>query len=179
MQQYRRIGDWLLEHGILTEDQLKSAIQAQKGRKARFGEVLVELGFCKEIDIVKCLSEQFDVPIAKLKSVVPEKRALNVISGSYALNHCVLPVCNDGVALECVIADPLDIAVTDAVREKAGLPLRLYIAAPTDLRKAIRAAYRLPSFEKPKKNSGTRMKIDAQADRQALIAAVESNRKVS
>lgn len=179
MHQYRRIGEWLLEHGILDEEQLKAATQAQKGRRARFGELLVEMGFCKERDIVKCLSEQFDVPMVKIADIAPQRRALNIISGSFALNHSVLPVRFFEGALECVISDPLDIEVTDTVREKAEVPLKLFIAEPGQLKAAIRKAYRLPSYEKPKKATKGKMKIDAQSDRRALIDAVDSTRRIS
>lgn len=176
MQRYRRIGEWLVANGLLSEEHLEEAVKAQRVHRKRFGELLVHMGFCTERDVVQCLAEQFDLPIAKPKDLEADRRAVQLLSAPFALNHLVLPLRFEGEMLHCAIADPLDIQSTDAVREKAGVPLALYIAGTKQLKSAIRKAYRLPEFTKPDK-AKTKMKIDSQADRQALLDAVSDERR--
>lgn len=63
----KKLGQLLLERGLVTEDQLRWAMDKKEKSKKYLGEVLVEAGYVKEEDIVSILAEQADIPFVDLK----------------------------------------------------------------------------------------------------------------
>ncbi len=174
MQPYRRVGEWMLAKGILTQDQLTEALSMRSTHQCRFGDLLVAEGFCTEQDVIDCLAAQFDLPVIDLGKVRPRRDALRLISGSFALNRLLLPVRYQDGFLDCVVADPVDIESTDALRGKSFAPLKIFLATSTQLRTAIQKAYKLPTYDSKAVTAVPTLKIDAQVDRRALLMAMES-----
>ncbi len=178
MQSYRRVGEWMVEHGVLTEEQLNRALKMKSQQDRRFGEVLVLNGFCTEDDVTECLAEQFDLAVVDFSKIHPKASAYNLISGSFALNRLVLPFqLKDGV-LDCIVSDPVDIQSTDEVRDRAGVPLRLHLAPTSALRAAIQRTYKLPKMNESTP-SGKKLPIDMQTDRSALLRALQDGGQVA
>lgn len=175
MSQYRKMGSWFLEKGHITEAQLSRVLEVQRASRARFGEVLVSLGYVTEIEVAKCLAEQFDFPIADLKNVTPSPEAMALLPVVTALSCMFLPVSIDEQVFEGIIADPLDIQGTDMIGQAIGRRLKLSIAPPTALHAAIVKHYGLAQAPKsgaqgteaPKRKR--RVKIDEQLDRTELL----------
>lgn len=187
MSHYQRVGDWLVTHGLITAEQRDQAIVAQKKSGGRFGEVIVNLGFCSEEQVVGCLAQQYDVPVADLKQTKPSQAALQLVSPTFALSRLVLPVAVSPTELHCVIADPLDLQVTDYLTQAINKRLVLSLAGTVELFEAIARSYALPSAkssayqpanepaesDKPKKKR--RVKVDEQKDRTELLAALSGS----
>lgn len=195
MIQYKRIGEMLLESGLITAAQLDIALKTKLESNLRFGEVLTALGFVSEDQVTECLSNQYGYPVADLSFVTPEPEAIAMIPSITALSGLVLPVRVTDDRLYCIIADPLDVPTTDALLRIAGRPVDICLANPSDLFDVIVKSYGLgprtlnvttgkPTFigtKKPvvqKKSVSTRTKrsykIDPQDDKFALLAAVSS-----
>ena len=181
MNQYKRMGDMLLEKGLLTSVQLGRALECQETTRRRFGEVVVSLGFVEEHEITSCLAEQYDLPIANLNEIKSSPEVLQLITPTFALRHLFLPVSISETEIVGVIADPIDIDATDAVTQAVGKRLRLSIAPPTALFEFIAKTYAIPAkrrqleveeptAEKPKR----KMRIDKQTDRQELLNSLRA-----
>jgi hypothetical protein len=56
----RRLGDIIVERGLVTEAQLNQALEAQRASGAKLGEVLVELGFITRVGLAGVITEQWD-----------------------------------------------------------------------------------------------------------------------
>lgn len=140
--EYKRLGEILTESGVLTNLQLSVAIAAQLTSNRRLGEILVERGYATEEQIARCLADQYGYDyIEDPSAIAPEQEALNLVGAEMALATKALPVkVKDGV-LECVIWDPIDVAVTDQLRLATGNRLRISIAPKSRLESAIRNAY--------------------------------------
>ena len=67
-----RLGDMLVNQGVLTEEQLKSALGMQRGSGKKIGEVLVDEGFLTEEMIVRALQMQLDLKVVRLAGVLPQ-----------------------------------------------------------------------------------------------------------
>lgn len=173
MQTYRRVGEWMVGNGLLTEEQLEQALQQKGQQRQRFGDFLVAQGWVQERDVTRCLAEQFHLEITDLSKIKQQRKAKLLVSSSFALQRLVLPVAFDKEGLHCVVGDPVDVETTDALRIRAGVPVKLTLAPASELRAAIRQAYRLPGATAPatKKRPA---KIEFQADRQALVRALEN-----
>ncbi|WP_084758784.1 GspE/PulE family protein [Thermosipho affectus] len=77
-KKYKRLGDILIDRGIITKEDLEYALQVQKKTRKPIGEVLVELGFCTWNQIVKALSKQYEVPYFAEKPKVDPTLNLNM-----------------------------------------------------------------------------------------------------
>ncbi|GIV02861.1 MAG: hypothetical protein KatS3mg015_1691 [Fimbriimonadales bacterium] len=140
--EYKRLGDILVESGVVSNLQLAVAVAAQRTSSRRLGEIIVERGYATEEQIAQCLAEQYGYPfVEKPESVPVEPEALELVDAETALTADVLPFRVEGGTLHCLIWDPIDIRATDALRLQTKMALRLYIAPRTRLAKAIRAAF--------------------------------------
>ncbi len=142
--QYQRLGDWLVQQGLITQQQLEEAISSQSSRSQRLGQVIVDLGFATEEQITSCLSSQYEIPLADLEKLRCQKEALAMMPPTFALARSVLPYKVTDFELHCVISDPLDIPATDEIARSAGKRMVLSLAPPTEVWNAIIKAYKLP-----------------------------------
>lgn len=140
--EYKRLGEILIESGVLTNLQLSVAIAAQLTSNRRLGEILVERGYATEDQIARCLADQYGYDyIEDPNKLTPERDALDLVGAELALALKVLPVSSNDGTLECVIWDPIDVAVTDQLRLVTGNRLRISIAPKSRLEQAILRAY--------------------------------------
>lgn len=86
-----RIGDVLIKHGVINEDQLNMALEAQKGTKMKLGEALIEIGAVSDDQIARALSEQLHLDIIDLNNVVVTEDILKLIPSEVLFKHKVLP----------------------------------------------------------------------------------------
>lgn len=190
MVQYKRIGDMLLDAGLITQSQLDVALKTKMGTTLRFGEILTALGYATEDQVTECLAEQYGYKLADLAHIEPEQEAVNLVPSITALSGLVLPVKLTDERFYCIIADPLDVPMTDSLFRIAGRPVEFSLAPPSELFELILKAYKIgPSVrkiqpteagvqKKSKKASPLsdrprrKVKIDAQEDKFALLAAL-------
>lgn len=121
-QQKKRIGDELIDRGIISLDQLKIALQEQKTSSGQIGTVLIELGFLTESLLKEVLGESQGEESIDLNEVVPDADAISFIDKKLAQQLRVLP-CNfnpDTRTLQLAMADTFDILALDRI--KAVLP---------------------------------------------------------
>jgi type II secretory ATPase GspE/PulE/Tfp pilus assembly ATPase PilB-like protein len=114
----RRLGEQLIERGLISADQLRIALIEQQNRKAPLGEVLVALGFVQEETLREVLAETLGVETASLANLVPDAHALALLPKEVARRQRVFPVAYDPESrrLTVAIADSNDIVAMDAVR---------------------------------------------------------------
>ena len=113
----QRIGDQLIDSGVITEDQLKIAVLEQNRAGARLGEVLVQLGFLTESVLKEALGESLGQDSVNLKEVVPDPDALKMIDKALAVRLKVMPVnySVDEEKLRVAMPDTFDIITIDRI----------------------------------------------------------------
>lgn len=142
MQQKRkRLGDLLVEAGVITQDQLMNALQAQKNSKLRLGDQLAELGLLSEQQLIEVLEFQLGIPHVNLHKQKIEQSLLNIINEDLSRRHQVLPLKKNGNKLTLVMSDPLDYYAIDDIRLSTGFTIEPVIAKKDELRLAINRYY--------------------------------------
>ena len=113
----KRIGDQLIDSGVITEDQLKIAVLEQQRGGVRLGEVLVQLGFLTESVLKEALGESLGQESVNLKEVVPDPDAIAMIDKTLATRLKVMPVSYlvDEQKLLLAISDTFDILTIDRI----------------------------------------------------------------
>lgn len=136
----------LVAAGLATEEQIEKALERQKQTGRRLGEELVELGFVAEAQLTQILSNQLSIPWVSLYHVEFSRELLNLVPAEVADRYGLIPVYirqvrRAGDTLFVAMDDPTNVEALQRVREVAGLPVKPMVAAPSDIRNAIRVYY--------------------------------------
>jgi len=138
-----RIGEILLEQGLISRKALQEALERQKSEGGRVGYHLVQLGACTEEDLVGVLSEQYGIPAIDLRSLYQhvERDLLTLVPESIASRYDVFPVHKTGNILTLAMADPTNVVALDDIRFRTGCEIEPVLASEFALREAIQHAY--------------------------------------
>lgn len=139
-----RLGDLLIKQNVLTEDELKKALELQKGSGKKIGEVLVDNGFITEDMIVRALQMQLGLKVVQLTGVTIPKEVRNLVSVDLLKKYTCIPFELDPYnanILHLAMADPMDMAAIDDISIVTNLQIEPYIATTRDILAAIDRCY--------------------------------------
>jgi type IV pilus assembly protein PilB len=136
-----RIGDQLVNDGIVTREQLTKALEDARQNGTRVGFSLVKLGFVGENDLVRALAKQHRVPAVDLERVKLDPKVLKLIPGEIAVKHQVLPLRRVGRTLTVAMANPTDLGVIDDLKFITRFDIEPVIAGELTLKKTIEKEY--------------------------------------
>jgi hypothetical protein len=138
----RRVGELLLEAGVVGERELEAALEYGRRWGVRIGRALVELRLATERQIVQALALQTGLDPAPLDRLArrPLAEALRLVPRDFAVENNVLPIAADSATLTVAVSDP-DLALADELRFRTGRRVRMCIAGEDELGDAIRRHY--------------------------------------
>jgi type IV pilus assembly protein PilB len=142
----KRIGELLVEAGVLSQSQLEQALFAQRKDGRKLGQLLIELGLASEIQLTQTLSRQLSVPWVSLYHVDFSRSLLNLVAREAAEKYCLVPIFvrrvrKQGETLYVAMDDPTNDAAIEDVARASAMPVKPMIACPSDIRAAIRVYY--------------------------------------
>ncbi len=135
-----RLGDLLIKQNVLTEEELKKALELQKGSGKKIGEVLVDNGFITEEMIVRALQMQLGLKVVQLAGVTIPKEVRGLVSVDLLKKYTCIPFELDPYnanILHLAMADPMDMMAIDDISIVTNLQVEPYIATTKDIRTAI------------------------------------------
>ncbi len=141
MAKKKRLGDMLVEVGLLSTEQLMKALEKQKIENKKLGKILLELGLIEERDLFEVLQMQFSVPFFDLNTNTIDPKVPKLISKKLAEHHRILPVKFENSTIYLAMSDPLDIIAIDDVKMATGLSVKTFVAADKDIERAIHKYY--------------------------------------
>jgi type IV pilus assembly protein PilB len=138
-----KLGDLLVKAGVISEDQLRSALAEQKKWGGKLGRLLVDMRILSEDLLVKALSKQLGLPRVDFEGLVVQETALQKLDAEYAQARQVLPIAFDvGKNLLVVaMAEPDNLAGVDELAFRTGARIKVAIAGERALAAAIRRHY--------------------------------------
>lgn len=138
-----RIGDLLIQNGLITEEQLTEALGSQKKSGKKLGRALIDLGFIEEDAMLKLLSQQLEVQFIQLRNYDFKPEVTQRLPESYARRFRAL-VLNENQRGELVVgmADPTDIFGFDELSRILRQPLELAVVRESELLEALDMLYR-------------------------------------
>lgn len=139
--QRRRIGDILVESGVITPEQLTQALERQRRTRDRLGRVLVELNMASERQIAEALAEQLGLQMVNLASQRIDPEAVRLVPEAVARKRRALPLILEAGSLVVAMADPMDVFALDDVGIAARRPVRPVVAVESEILGAIERAY--------------------------------------
>ena len=136
-----RIGEILLKQGLLTPDQLQTALNRQKAHSGRLGSILIELGYVPDHDIATALAKQHGVPSVDLAHFHIDPNVIGLIPVDKAIGHEVLPLQKVGMTLTVAITDPTNVLALDEIKFMTGYRVEPLVAPEFCIRQAIEQHY--------------------------------------
>lgn len=138
----RRLGEVLLDLGVIDEAQLQSALAEQtQSPQRKLGAILVENGVTGEDVIARILARQLGLPYVRLAANVPDRAAVRAISGELAAARECVPLAISPTCLMVAMANPFNLAAIEHIEAVAGRRVNPVVASAGDIREAVRRLY--------------------------------------
>lgn len=137
-----RLGDLLVDKGLITGDQLQLALQEQKKLGRKLGSTLVELGMIDEDSILNLLSGQLSIPLIDLTNYVYNEDVVRTLSESIARRYRAIVLEDRASDYLVAMADPTDLYAVDEIQAKLSKPLSQAIVRENDLLETFDRVYR-------------------------------------
>ncbi len=142
MKKEKKIGELLMEAGLIDELQLNSALSYQNEWGGRLGSIIFKKGFASKKDIVSTLEKQFESPSISLEDIeAPPQEILDIVSLDIAKKFGIFPVGFEGKTLVIAVADPTDLKTFDDIGFRLGVRVKPVLALESDIKKAIGIYY--------------------------------------
>ncbi|GAU79396.1 GspE/PulE family protein [Fusibacter sp. 3D3] len=141
MKLKKRLGDVLVEDGIITSEQLHAALDAQKITGGKLGDTLIKNRALTEEILYKVLESQYSIPYVDLNSVYIDPKIPKLIPEAVASKHLLIPIKLEMGKLIVAMSDPLDMFAKDDIRIITGLQIESVIASPHDIHRCIKRFY--------------------------------------
>jgi len=134
----RRLGEMLLEAGLITREQLERALDHQKETGKRIGVCLVELNFITEEELADFLSKKYGVPAINLRHFEIDPNVIRLVPAELCRRFMLIPVGKSGPTLMVAMADPTDLEAITQVELATNCSVEPVVAPETMILEVIR-----------------------------------------
>ncbi|MCK4261651.1 type II secretion system ATPase GspE [bacterium] len=138
---HRFLGEILKDKGLINDKQLEVALEKQKENGQLLGQVLIDLEFVKEEDVLKSLGEQTNMPSVNLNELEISRDAIDRVSASIARIYKIMPISWSDNTLTVAMADPMNVYTLDDLRFMLGCELKGAVSTEEAVNKAIERYY--------------------------------------
>ncbi len=111
----KRLGDLLVEEGIVTDDQIGQALSAQKSTGRKLGDTLIELGFLTEQQMLSFLSQQLAIPLIDLSRASVDVNAVQLLPEVHARRLRALVIGRTDDTVRVAMSDPADLFAQESL----------------------------------------------------------------
>ncbi len=134
-----RIGDLLLEKGLISSAQLEQALahQRESGQNKLLGEIVVELKFVTEEQVMEQLAMAYGMPFARVSPKVADPKVIEVLPRDFLEKNCVLPMFLVQGKLTVAVHEPTNVFLIDEIQRLTGNPVQIVAATAKDIRSTL------------------------------------------
>lgn len=136
----KRLGDLLVESGLITEAQLSTALE-EKPRDQKLGDSLLQRGYITEQQLIEVLEFQLGIPHVNLYRYPFDPKLFNIVPKEFAKRNSIVPLKAEGDRLFVAMSDPMDYLSVDDLRLSTGFHIETAIASKDDILKTISKYY--------------------------------------
>ncbi len=136
----KQLGQILLANGRITREQLEHAIEEQKmrGHGQLLGEVLTELGYVKEDQVVEALAEAYGIPYAKLSPRLADARVVDMLPRDFCERHAVLPLFHVEGVVTVAFGEPTNVFLIEEIARMTSATVQVVAASASDILAMLR-----------------------------------------
>jgi type IV pilus assembly protein PilB len=136
-----KLGVFLVKNGLLTEDQLRQAMQERKETGQRLVSVLNSLEMIPEGKLLAQLSNLYGMEVVDVEYIIPSQEVLTLIPAEKAYHYEVLPIDRKGRYITVAMVDPTDISAIEDLRFITSMEINPVLAAESSIREALDRYY--------------------------------------
>jgi len=136
-----RLGELLVNKGLITAKQLDQGLQEQKLSGNKLGTSLIKLGFLSEKQLVSFLSKYYGIPAIDLAEVEIDPEAVKLIPADVVYKYQSLPIKRVGSTLRVAMADPSNILAIDEIKFLTSCHVEVFVSTESAIKLAIEKYY--------------------------------------
>lgn len=136
----KKIGDLLVETGLITEEQLQEALR-DKTDSQRLGDALLQKGYLTEQQLIEVLEFQLGIPHVSLFRYPIDPAVTAIVPKQLAQRYKLIPLKREGDKLFVAMTDPMDFFAIEDLRLKTGFQIETAIATKDEILRAITKFY--------------------------------------
>ncbi len=144
-----RIGERLIQAGLINKQQLEKGLQVHAATGEQLGKTLVQLGYLDDDSLVRTLCADAGIPYVTMQEVTLDPGAVASLPAHIAAKYAALPLRTDNGRLLVAMADPFQIEAVTAVERAARRPIRVVAASRDSITAMIARAYNEKSTPLP------------------------------
>ena len=160
----KRLGDILVESGVLTNEDIEKALELQKGTNKRLGEILIDEKFITETQFIDSLRMQLGIDFIDLGKAQIDPSLTQLVPKNIAKQYRVVPVKLVGDRLYIAMEDPMNFRAVEAVKEVSHKRVVVMIAYREAIERALAVLY---------ENEGANAAIQEMKEEQGLVSIEE------
>jgi type IV pilus assembly protein PilB len=136
-----RFGELLVSKGLLNRRELSEALNEQRSRGGRLGEILIRLKILSDEDVRIALAEHLATERVHLDEREIDMNVARLVPEAIAKRFSLVAICEKDQQVLVAMADPLDIVATDTVTMKTGREIRPVLSSLREIHRAIEKVY--------------------------------------
>ncbi len=141
----KRIGELLLDRGVITRDQLSLGLAAQQRTRQRLGVTLIQLGSISEVQLAQVLAQSLGLATVDLRQVQVDWSAVHMLRARFCETHELFPFAIDKSAAKkrvmVALSDPLNDPAIKEIEFTTGLEVAPYVSTHSQIRAAVLRYY--------------------------------------
>ena len=137
----RRLGELLIETGLLSKAKLQEALRLQRNTGKRLGQVLIDMGFISEEEMAFALAMQLKIPFVDLRDLSIDEEVMEIIPESLCRRFMCIPIERLNNVLHVAMADPLDLNMIKELQFVTGFSVQPAISTATQIMECIQEYY--------------------------------------
>lgn len=142
----KRLGDILIEQGLLSEEDLQLTLQEKKDDQ-KLGDALLSRALITEQQLIETLEVQLNIPHVSLFRYPFDPKLFNVVPKEFAKRNSLVPLKVEKDKLYIAMTDPMDFITIDDLRLTTGFQIQPAIASRDDILKTISKYYDEESYD--------------------------------
>jgi len=168
MRVRKRLGEMLVESGLLTEEALTQALARQKGSGLRLGDFLIDKDIVPEDKIIDLLSHQLQIRKFNPEEYEISPELAKIIDNDQATKYRLVPLRKNDFILTVAMVDPMDIQALDSLEKLCDIEIEPVICSKSQLNLLTNGIYGIHSEVKD---------ILQKIDEKLTIETVDDNKK--
>ena len=133
----KKLGEMLIEAGVLDEARLRSALADQRRWGRSLGKTLVEMRLIAEDELVRVLGKQLGLPAIDLDRITVPDSVTSLIPDELARQHQIVAFSAQMKFLDVAMVDPTNLGVIDELRIRTQMNIRPYLCGPRMIERAL------------------------------------------
>ncbi len=137
----QKLTDILLKSGMLTPEQMETALSVQKKEGGKLSDVMIRLGYLKEHDLLAALGESLSIPPLDLSKLKIPEDVIKLVPEQIARRYQIIPISRVGNLVTVATSDPLNILALDEIRALTNFELNTVLGSETQIAETIKHYY--------------------------------------